>query len=210
MDRDASLVSPVDGVLSEFGRVEEGRISQVKGRNYTVAELLGSASRARVYEGGTYLTIYLSPSHYHRIHAPVSGSLGEARYHPGTLFPVNAPAVAGIDRLFPRNERVDCEIDTAGGKVVLVAVGALCVGRISTAFDGEWNGPSGRGVSNRRPRAAGERRYAPPVEVGAGDELMTFHLGSTVVLLLEGETIRLDDRLRIGASLRLGQALATR
>jgi phosphatidylserine decarboxylase len=98
--------SPVDGVVGAHGPIEAGQLVQAKGRHYTVAELLDDVAGAVRFEGGSFLTLYLAPRHYHRIHAPVGGSVAEARHIPGRLLPVNRPAVRRIDRLFPRNERL--------------------------------------------------------------------------------------------------------
>jgi phosphatidylserine decarboxylase len=187
--RDPQVVtSPVDGVVGAVGRIEDGTVLQAKGMPYRVHELLGipeGSERAGAYEGGRFVTLYLSPRHYHRIHAPASGEIRVARSLPGRLLPVNEPAIQGVPRLFPRNERLVVEAVTPGGPLALVAVGAFNVGRISVAFDPEWNGLRGRGVTNRPGRpAAQERRYAPPLELRRGEELAAFHLGSTVVLLL--------------------------
>ncbi len=187
--------SPVDGIVGQSGRIEEGRALQAKGRTYTVAELLDDPRMSERFTDGSFLTIYLSPRHYHRIHGPVSGRVARARHVPGRLLPVNAPAVRLVDRLFPRNERLvtylesaapDGEPDVAAGTgavagmatVAVVAVGAFNVGRITAAFDQTL-------VTNRRGARAETRLYQPALPVERGDELMTFHLGSTVVLLFE-------------------------
>lgn len=171
--------SPVDGVVGQSGRITGGRLLQAKGRWYTVAELLDDDALAAGFAAGSYLTIYLAPRHYHRIHAPVSGEVSRARHVPGRLLPVNALAVRTVDRLFPRNERLITGIDASPlGRVAVVAVGAFNVGRITAAFDDTL-------VTNRRGARAETRLYDPPMRVSRGDELMTFHLGSTVVLLFE-------------------------
>jgi phosphatidylserine decarboxylase len=133
-----------------------------------------------------------------------------ARHVPGSLLPVNAPAVASVPRLFARNERLVCELDAPFGHTALVAVGATNVGRIESIFDPDWNGPGG-GVTNvrGRGRAAGSRRYDPPLAVDAGDELMAFHLGSSVVVLFEAGRVALDPRLLSGAEIRVGDPLAS-
>jgi phosphatidylserine decarboxylase len=206
---DHTFASPVDGILGRHGRIQRGRLIQAKGRDYSAAALLGDVAEARRYEDGSFITIYLSPRHYHRIHAPCAGSIALARHVPGALIPVNEPAVAHIRDLFPRNERIICYIDGALGRVAVVAVGAYNVGRISTAFDTEWAGPGGS-VANRRGARAASRRYDPPRVVQQGDEIMAFHLGSTIVALCEpglnvsvpvpGTEVRLGDvLLRRGA-----------
>jgi len=210
-DEDA-VVSPVDGVVGAMGSLHAGRLVQAKGMDYAAGELLGDAEEAYLFEGGCFLTIYLSPRHYHRIHTPVAGRIRLARVLPGRLLPVNLAAVRSIPELFPTNERLVVQMErrrrqgypgegrppepgsaasageeaaAPGVAVALVAVGAFNVGRISAAFDPGW-------VTNRprRERPGPEtRRY--DLEVGPGAELAAFHLGSTVVLLFapgpEGE-----------------------
>lgn len=183
--RDDSMVaSPVDGILGRHGVISGGRLIQAKGRHYTAAALLGDADEGGRYDGGAFMTIYLSPRHYHRIHAPCSGTISAACHLPGALLPVNEAAVLHVNDLFPRNERVACFIDSPVGRVAVVAVGAYNVGRISTAFDPDWAGPDAS-VANRRGIRAETRRYDPPLRVRQGDELMAFHLGSTIVMLFE-------------------------
>jgi phosphatidylserine decarboxylase len=182
--RDDTIASPVDGIIGQHGTITRGRLMQAKGRHYSASELIGDDAAAARFDGGTFITIYLSPRHYHRIHAPCSGSIRSARHIPGALLPVNEPAVVHVPHLFPRNERVMCDIDGALGRATLVAVGAYNVGRISTTFDPHWVG-EGVSVANRRGAEVHTRRYEPPLSVRQGDELMAFHLGSTIVLLCE-------------------------
>jgi phosphatidylserine decarboxylase len=206
---DRVIASPVDGVVGRHGIIREGKLIQAKGRDYTAAALLESESDASVFEGGSFLTIYLSPRHYHRIHAPCSGLIPVARYVPGALLPVNEPAVVHVPDLFPRNERVICYIDGALGRTALVAVGAYNVGRISTAFDPDWVGAGGS-VANQRSSSTRMRRYDPPRQIRQGDEVMAFHLGSTIVALFErgphlvapepGTEVRLGDVMLRGST----------
>lgn len=209
-DRNA-LASPVDGATGQVGRVHDGRVLQAKGRWYSVAELLGDAEEARRYDGGDFVTLYLSPRDYHRIHVPCDGSIPYARHIPGALLPVNAPAVAHVPDLFPRNERLLCAIDGPLGRVTVVAVGAYNVGRISAAFDRSWAAGEGETawVTNRRGGQPARHDYQPPVPVQRGEELMAFHLGSTVVLLLEPGRVELEPSLAPDAAVRLGTRLGS-
>lgn len=204
---DRTTASPVDGILGQYGVIDEGRLIQAKGRHYTAASLLGDGDEASRYERGTFVTIYLSPRHYHRIHAPCGGAIAAARHLPGALLPVNDAAVRHVNDLFPRNERVVCFIDSPVGRVAVVAVGAYNVGRISTAFDPEWAGAGGS-VANRRRARAETRCYDPPLPLTQGDEIMAFHLGSTVVMLLEPgmRTVAPPP----GSEVRLGSVLLRR
>jgi len=206
------LTSPVDGIVGQVGVIRDGRLIQAKGLEYTAADLLGDAGEAARFDGGLFVTVYLSPRHYHRIHAPVTGLVAAARYVPGALFPVNGPAVHHVPRLFARNERLLAHIDAAEGRVCLVAVGAYNVGRISAAFDAAWSG-AGTGrtrgwISNRTDDVPRERTYAPPLPVTRGDEFMAFHLGSTIVLLAEPGSFVLTDRCTPGTEVRIGDILA--
>lgn len=211
--REDVLASPVDGVCGQLGTVRAGRILQAKGRWYSAAELLDDEGEARRFEGGSFLTLYLSPRHYHRIHAPCSGEISLARHVPGALLPVNAAAVAHVPDLFARNERLICYLDGPTGRVAVVAVGAYNVGRISAAFDDEWGGALGAvavgagWATNRRGSTPTERRYAPPVAMRIGQELMAFHLGSTVVILTEPGRVALSRELAPGAGIRLGEGV---
>jgi phosphatidylserine decarboxylase len=208
------VASPVDGVLGRFGEIHSGRLLQAKGRWYSAEALLGAAEDAERFRGGTFVTIYLSPRHYHRIHSPCAGTIPRARHLPGSLLPVNAAAVSHVPDLFARNERLVCYLDTPTGSIALVAVGAYNVGRITAAFDPDWsgrrNGPTpGDPVpaTNQRGGRAVEHRYRPPVQVAMGEEIMAFHLGSTIVLLLEPSAPPLRPDLAVGGPVRLGEAL---
>jgi phosphatidylserine decarboxylase len=201
-----TAVSPVDGIIGQFGLVRRGRLVQAKGRDYSVASLLADESAARTYENGSFLTIYLSPRHYHRIHAPIAGGITQARHIPGALLPVNGPSVAHVPELFPRNERLQCRIDGGHGDCTVVAVGAYNVGRISAAFDASWQ--NGGTVTNRPRAAASLRRYEPPVLVDKGAEIMAFHLGSTVVLLFD-RALRFTPAVSAGSEIRIGVAIAS-
>lgn len=201
------VASPVDGILGRMGTVVRGRAIQAKGRDYDVADLLMEGRRAAAFEGGLFLTVYLAPRHYHRIHTPLPGGVTAARHVPGRLFPVNRPSVQWIDELFVVNERLVAHLDTALGPVAVVAVGAYNVGRISAAFDPAWAGRAGTSVTNRGSPPPSTRDYDPPVPLDAGDEIMAFHLGSTVVILAPPGTVPAPG-LEPGLEVRAGLPLA--
>lgn len=192
------VVSPSDSRLSAIGQLPaDGRLEQVKGRSYGLDALLGSAEEAAPFRAGAHATLYLSPAMYHRVHSPVDGRIVGWRYLPGRLFPVNAAGVRSVPGLFTRNERVSLLLETeAHGPVAVVLVGAANVGRISLAF-AELVTNRGHAASLSRPRA--------PIPVRRGDELGSFNLGSTVVLLVArpGPAVA----ARAGDLVRVGQAL---
>jgi phosphatidylserine decarboxylase len=203
------LASPVDGATGQLGRVSGGKLIQAKGRSYSLRDLLDEDGQWERFDGGAFVTLYLSPKDYHRIHAPCDGSIVRARHVPGALMPVNLPAVMHVPDLFARNERLLCYLDGPLGRVAVVAVGAYNVGRISAAFDREWNAAPGTDgwVTNRGKMEATTKTYDPPVSVRQGDHIMTFHLGSTVVLVFEPGRVELSPDLAAGSPVRLGMGI---
>lgn len=197
-----AIISPTDGVVSQAGYLRGDTLVQAKGLDYTTPALLGGdAPLAREFDDGGYVTIYLAPTDYHRIHMPLPGRLRFARFIPGDLFSVNAATTAGVPGLFTRNERVVCVFDTAAGVVAVVLVGALFVGSLSLA----WAGP----VNARRPRRVVELPApATPVVLERGAGIGCFNMGSTVILLLPPGRARLDAGLIPGRRLRMGERLA--
>lgn len=177
MAKDAGVVvCPSDGRVDSLGPVD-GRAFHVKGRPYRVDDLVGDEEEARRYDGGLGCVIYLSPSDYHRVHAPVGGVVAEVRSMPGDYYPVNEIGVEHIPDLLVRNRRVAVAIDTPDacglGRVTIVMVAAMVVGRITVT------GIDARDVP------FGLHRYAEPLAVARGDELGIFRLGSTAVVFFE-------------------------
>ncbi len=199
--RDA-IISPCDGVIAARGEAIDGAMIQAKGRTYRLDELVANEDLASTLSGGAYITIYLSPKDYHRVHTPVDAELISYDYVPGTLWPVNGWATNRRDGLLARNERVVIRMNAgAVGHVALVMVGAAGVGNIRLAHAPD--SASFRGSRERR------RIELSRVHVKKGDELGAFRLGSTVVMIfqpgkatLAGETaqpVRFGER--IGAAL---------
>ncbi|HEX2730831.1 MAG TPA: archaetidylserine decarboxylase [Polyangiaceae bacterium] len=169
----ARVTSPADGKIVAAGKITSNAEIFVKGRPYDVAELCGYAGAAALYNGGQFAVVYLHPRDYHRVHAPVAGEIRKIRSMGGDLFPVNAIGEQHVPRLFVRNQRVNIEISSPTlGTVAVVMVGATIVGRITTVAMGGDRTPVGEHVIN------------PAQPVNQGDEIGTFHLGSTAVLLL--------------------------
>jgi phosphatidylserine decarboxylase len=194
-----TIVAPADGVLTEHGPIEGGRVYQAKGSPYTLAALLGETGAAvEALEGGRYFTIYLAPHNYHRVHAPLDAELVRTRYIPGARFSVSRATAAAIPRLFCRNERVVCWFTTAHGPMVVVFVGALNVSSVSTFAHGEV--PSG---------TAREWLEPSPRRVRRGEEIGRFNMGSTVVVLFGSSTARLAPEVADGLAVRMGEALGT-
>ncbi len=193
----SSWVCPVDGTVSQAGAIDNGRIFQAKGRDYTLLELLGGdEAMAKPFNNGRFATLYLSPRDYHRIHMPVDAELKRMTYIPGRLFSVAAYTVKAIPRLFARNERVVCEFETRHGPMVMVLVGAINVSATETV----WHGLVTT-IGNRIKRfdyAAGE------ITLKRGDEMGRFNLGSTVILITT-ENFDLDASIKAGSAVYMGR-----
>lgn len=195
------LTSPVDGRISQMGKIEDGRIFQAKGHEYSALELLGGdEQRAAPFMHGQFMTIYLSPRDYHRIHMPLAGKLLEQVYVPGRLFSVAGHTVRTIPRLFARNERVVAMFDTDFGKIAMVLVGAINVAAIETVWDGLITPPQGWGI---------KRQVFPEVALEKGAEMGRFNMGSTVILLLENAGLQWQNGLMQDKPLKLGEHLAS-
>ncbi|KGM07350.1 Phosphatidylserine decarboxylase [Methylophaga thiooxydans] len=200
---DDIIVSPVDGAISQLGKVSHGRIIQAKGRDYSVTELLGGNQLlAKQYESGQFATIYLSPRDYHRIHMPVTGKLVAMRYVPGKLFSVNPRTARAVPELFARNERLVCQFETEFGPMVMVLVGAIFVGSMETVWSGQVTPPYGKAVQDWQ--YTGEQA----ITLKKGQEMGRFNMGSTVVMLLPNKMNNFNPRWQAGDAIKLGQAMS--
>ena len=174
-------VCPVDGTLRACTDLTPGgEVIQVKGKSYTVEQLLGDADIARRCEQGQLWNFYLSPQDAHHIYSPVDGEIIETIHIPGKLWPVNDWALRSINGLFVVNERVVTIIHSAAGIVAVVMVGATNVGRIKLSYTDL--------VTNRAPwrRKSQERRlHNPPIATARGAKIGTFMMGSSVLLVSE-------------------------
>jgi phosphatidylserine decarboxylase len=198
----ADLICPVDGAISQFGRIEGQQIFQAKGHAYSSTALVGGdATLAAQFDNGHFATLYLSPRDYHRIHMPCAGRLTRMIYVPGELFSVNPATARGVPGLFARNERVVCVFEGARGPFVLVLVGATIVGSMATPWHGAVNAP--------RPGRLSEWRYDDQsVEFRQGDEMGRFLLGSTVVMLFPQGPLEFNPAWQPGGAIRLGELMA--
>jgi phosphatidylserine decarboxylase len=194
----ARIACPVDGRVSECGRIEGTSLLQAKGRRYTLEELLAGQTWAQRFAGGWFATIYLAPFNYHRIHMPASGRLLDTVYVPGRLFSVNEVTAQRVPRLFARNERVLTLFEGAFGHFAVVLVGALNVGSMATVWAGDIT-PAPRRRITHIP--------APPTSLETGAELGRFNMGSTVILLFEPGRARFRPELAAGNVVRFGEWL---
>jgi len=191
-----TLVSPVDGTVSQIGRLDGSRLLQAKGHSFTLDALLASSEAAEGFRYGNFATLYLAPYNYHRIHMPMAGTLRAAWFVPGKLFSVNAATAAAVPDLFARNERVVCLFDPG---FAMILVGALFVGSMATVWHGDITPHGSRRLTKL---AAGNT----PLEKGA--EMGRFNMGSTVILLTPPGFSDWLPRFASGSRIRMGEALA--
>jgi len=193
------LLSPADGTLSQYGRLQAGQLVQAKGHTYSAQTLLGGdTALAEEFLGGSFATVYLSPRDYHRVHMPVTGTLREMIYVPGRLFSVNEATAKHVPGLFARNERLVCVFDTQHGPMVMVLVGAMIVAAIETVWSGQVTPLSGH------PQRMG---FGQPITLEKGAEMGRFKLGSTVVMCF-ANPVAFED-IPTGSMVQMGQTLGT-
>ncbi|OOG27118.1 phosphatidylserine decarboxylase [Thioalkalivibrio denitrificans] len=199
-DDPTALLSPADSTVSALGRISEGRIIQAKGRDFSLETLLGGdAARAQPFRNGHFITLYLSPRDYHRVHMPAAGRLCETVYVPGRLFSVAPHTVRTIPNLFARNERVACLFDTERGPLASIMVGAINVGSIELVWAGEVTPP--------RHDPTVTRHDDRPVELPRGAEMGRFNMGSTVILLLPDVPFTWQSDLAPGMRVKVGEGI---
>lgn len=190
------LASPCDGCISHLGRIEDGQVIQAKNLAYPVAELVGEQASWRSFEGGDFVTFYLSPKDYHRVHAPCELAIVSSHYHPGRRLSVRPGVVANTARLFSRNERLVLTCDAAFGRMVLVMVGAFLVSGIRTTW---------RTVCYGRAAEENAEYFSSGLQMAAGAEIGRFEFGSAVIVLLPPAAAQLDSGLQPQSAVRVGE-----
>lgn len=198
---DHTLLCPADGAISQAGAITGETVFQAKGKSFTVEALLGGdVEIARRFSNGSFCTVYLSPKDYHRVHMPLGGQLVSMSHVPGRLFSVNPTTVDHVNGLFARNERVVSVFDTPAGPMAMVLVGAMIVASTETVWAGEV-APRGDKVTTFH---YGDQQT---LELGKGDEMGRFKLGSTVILLFAENAVNWHENATAGNPVRMGEAL---
>ena len=199
-NNEKNWLCPVDGSVSQAQAIDNGRIFQAKGHDYSLLELVGGDKNLEsIFNNGSFATLYLSPRDYHRIHMPATGLLKHMQYIPGRLFSVAAFTVSHIPRLFARNERCVCYFETDQGPMAMILVGAINVSAIETS----WHGLiSGEAKKIKRFDYDNEE-----IIIKRGDEMGRFNLGSTVIVLTT-DKMQIDEKMCAEAEIKLGQCLA--
>jgi len=170
------LCSPCDGLITEYGDIENKTAYQIKGKSYSIDELIPGNK----LEDGFFLNIYLSPKDYHRYHVPIDMQILKAIHIPGALYPVNLPSLNKRDNLFIKNERVVLRCKDKKDRIFyFVAVGAMIVGKIIMNFDErlckDYNEITTFEYQDR------------PISLKKGDELGRFEFGSSILLFFGKE-----------------------
>lgn len=194
-----AVISPTDSLITECGNLDRDRLLQIKGMEYSVDSLLLECNyKDKIYDGD-YINFYLSPSDYHRYHMPYDLQIKRVIHIPGKLYPVNLRFLRKKLNLFIENERVVLECFTKDKKVVyIVLVGALNVGRMTLVFE--------KRIETNKKREISVFEYKD-LWLKKGELLGYFKLGSTVVLIFEKDSVKLD--VFAGQKVKFGEKVAT-
>jgi len=193
----AVMVSPCDAIVGACGRIEDTRLLQIKGLSYTLEDLLLDPVLVERYRDGSYVTLRLTASMYHRFHAPYDGRVECVTYIAGDTWNVNPIALKRIEKLFCRNERAVLRMRLTGGHVIaLVPVAAILVAGIRLNFLANL-----RDLDHDGPKTT--RCDAP---FGKGAEMGWFEHGSTIIVFAP-RGFALCDAVREGTRIRMGEPL---
>jgi len=190
---EGKISSPADGTVAALGNIDGDTLIQSKNHSYSLAKLMAS-NDIDDFSAGSFITIYLAPHNYHRVHMPWTGELHNATYVPGDLFSVNQSTALHLPDLFARNERLVCRFRTDTGPAAAVLVGAMLVAGIKPA----WL----------------DRAYKPRLQITTemkrifrqGDELGQFEMGSTVILIFNEQ---MNFSVKEGEQVKYGQSIVS-
>jgi phosphatidylserine decarboxylase len=199
-----TVCSPADGTVQQIGYLKNGQLLQVKGVEYSLVDLLGiPKSGLPAFDAGAFLTIYLAPHNYHRVHMPRDASITRMNYVPGRRLAVNQATARAVPGLFSGNERLACDCLEGSRPYWLVFVGAMNVASISTAWAGEVLPCADRA---RRPRSIA---VDPRADLKKGDYCGHFNMGSTVIVIFPNDAVHWDTTFHAGSPLRVGQKVGS-
>ena len=195
-----SVVSTCDGSVTELGKIKDNSILQVKGKKIHLDDLLGYDKQLKnEFDNGSFLTIYLSPKDYHRVHMPCYGKLLKTIHVPGRLFSVAKHAVNKIKNLYARNERLICKFKNEATSFSVIFVAAINVSSIEVSWKGEASPPY--------PKKTISSNYSKKkITYDKGEEFGMFKSGSTVIILFD-DTVEISKEIRKGQKIRVGQKI---
>lgn len=212
----STLIMPVDGIISQLGKITDTHLFKIKGSSYYLDELLaGHDNIVNYFRNGIFTIIYIPPYNCHRVYMPCTGTLREALYIPGELFSVHPKIIKNIPNILSRNERVICIFDTDFGYMAQILVGAVISGSIETTWLGtitpprtgivkHWHYPIMTSDKNNKNNIQNDS-----IILFKGKEMGMFKLGSTVINLFSKNKIILNNQLKPNDITRIGQILAT-
>lgn len=191
------IACPVDGIVSQIGKIHHNALLQAKNVDFTLKNLLGGSEKlAKVFEDGNFATFYLAPKDYHRVHMPFAGKLKETIYVPGNLFSVSQTTAQHVPNLFTRNERLIALFDTDHGPMAVILVGAMLVGRIQTIWHGKTH-------SNTIVKES----FGNSLSLAKGQEMGHFQMGSTVIVLFAKDKVTWINELMENSTVKMGQLI---
>ena len=192
------ICSPIDGGISQINNITQNRLIQAKNHFYTLLDLTaGFEQFYHPFINGNFVTLYLSPRDYHRVHMPLDGKLLCSLYVPGKFFSVNDVSNDNIPNIYTKNTRLLCQFETELGPMCVIFVGAMIVGQIST----KWGG-----CMHYNDEPIFKDHTKEHLKFNKADEIGHFELGSTVILLFNKQIIW-DDNLHAGQPIQMGQKL---
>ena len=193
-------IIPADGKIIALGTLANTEFIKAKGHHFTLEALLADQQLASEFKDGLYTTVYLSPSNYHRIHAPMDGTLLSTIHIPGKLFSVSLKTAEQIPNLFAQNERLVCVFKTEIGKVIVILVGAINVSSIQTTWHGVY----------KNPEILAYQHFKEGISFKKGDEIGRFNMGSTAIVILPKSTLQLNPALNENKIVQIGEALTSK
>jgi phosphatidylserine decarboxylase len=194
------LTSPCDAIVGASGRIVDGVMLQVKGSTYALEELVRDPGLVAAYRNGTYVTLRLTASMYHRFHAPHDCRVRQVRHIAGDAWNVNPPTLKRVERVFCRNERAVLTLDLdAGQQVALVPVAAILVAGLKLRF---MDLPADQRHTDTWVRDC-------DVPFAKGEEMGWFEHGSTIIVLAP-PAVELGAGVTEGHTIRMGEPLMRR
>lgn len=196
--RDDVLVSPCDGIVGGFGKVEGVQLIQAKGFPYTLQDLLVDPALVELYRDGSYVTLRLTASMYHRFHAPHACKVERVTYISGDTWNTHPVALARVEKLFCKNERAVVQTKLAGSAlpITLVPVAAILVASLRLHCL-----PTLLNLAHKGPNL-----FECSAEYSKGEEMGWFQHGSTIIVFAP-KGVTLDPSLHAGKVVRMGEAL---
>jgi phosphatidylserine decarboxylase len=195
------LSSPCDAIVGECGTIDHTQVFQAKGFPYSLASLMGFSPRTgelvESIKNGTYVTLRLTSSMYHRFHSPANATLKHVTHISGDTWNVNPIALKRIEQLFCKNERAVLNFELEDGTpLIMVPVAAILVASlrlhaVNLLFHVDYTGP------NEIPCA---------VQTYKGQEMGWFQHGSTILVFVP-KGFKLADGIATGQRIKMGQAL---